>query len=410
MADSDLGTSSITDLRLFLDVDTDDIKWQICKDSNVIEDGVSTNWSELEELDIGYVNVYLSPNSMTTFKKQLEANKITDELIMSIIEDEVVDDVASVHIFTKFLQKNCFIVSLIDKDFYTSLLTNLDKLGYHINCIQSSVYSTKYLKNWWTLSLTDGFLRISELEYFLLDSNKDTSIVLSQLLESSATDNTLPDGIICYGCIPDFISSNYSLECTVEDVYDYGIETWNLCARRKINFSWLFDESAKLLFKELLKFTKWGLYLFIGCWVGYNTFLLCNIIYYKHQISNSLNSVNTLHNAASLTDNQLVTKIDSLIHIKGLYSNSDFMVILADFLSTFSSVGTNQIVELSYSNSQLDIMLNNNFDISEYASYADVMTMHGYNISLLNFKEYNKTNKHNAIPSVVWVVHIKVEV
>ncbi len=416
-------------LRLFVNDHLDaPINWILIENEGTVDGGSST-WEELIPIENAHIEVYLTVNCCGIHKAKttgIKTNKITDDILLGLLEDMLVEEIEEVHpvILKTDDEIDITYVAVFNKQFYNSLMLKLLALNSSVRYVQSFAYSTIWHENEWTIFINQEqqFIRTSEYEYYLLDDTQPISKILEHMVNTSMH----PKKINIYADNPSnqqkYIENNFHIPCEVHTELNFLPSTWNFYNHRSTKFHFKIDANTKYNVKKLSK----SMFIFIFFLTIFWTMDVLIIEYKTHLLNSSIKkSLTTISPTDNITTNSVQAtqnKINQIKHQKGVYTNNDLIPLLNTFLNTASSVGSDSIVQIVYSEGNMDIFLNGMFNHSQFESYQNILLSQNIKATITEYKLYkqNKTNNstNNNNPNAItdqqsqeidaqWVVTLK---
>ena len=410
-------------LRLFIGNDlSKKINWMLINDTD-IETG-SSSFDEVAKFDDVSLEVYLSTNCCSIFKTNIQgiaSKRITEELMLGLIEDSLTDEIDEVKAITLQVEDYIAYIAVFNKIYYDTLMQQINNLEKPVRFIQSFAFATSYKEKSWTLFLGEeqSFLRTSKFEYYSLDDNRPVPLMLEDLLQTEKPKSLLIYADENYDI--DNIAKQYNVPCqSAENQFEYGIPVWNFYIQKSTNFNIKLDKKSTISLLRSLKLVKYLAIFLILFWVLSITILFINGIRVKSEISNNLKDVITVNNYNNTTIATANDKISQLKHQRGIYDNTDAVVLLTKFLQIVSTITPNDIKQYSYTNDEAKIIISSNFDISQFESYKNVLKTLRVTASIEDYKTYAKENKNKSeeaknninaetqiINDAAWVITLK---
>ena len=410
-------------LRLFIDNDiTQKINWTLINKEQQIENGNST-LHEISLFNDITIEIFLSANCCTIFEVSvagLSSKLITEELILGMIEDSLIDDIELVKAVILRVEDEKVYVAVFDKEYYDSLIYEIQKLEKPVHLIQSFVYTTTFEANKWTLYLgkNQKFVRTSLYKYINLDNLTPVPLILSEMLAEHK-----PSDLIVYieDSVPyniDEISKLCGLNCIDgNNSFDYIVPIWNFYILKSTRFNFKLDKSSILSLKRLAKSVKYLLLIISIFWLSDVTTLYLNNIKVKHSIEKQLSAI---VGEDEITGNDIiqkaVNKINNLKHQRGLYTEDDAVSLLIRFLDDALLVHENIIKEINYDHQQINIVLGSKFDNKAFKSLQNILETKRVEASIQDYTTYTKnlsapdkldSGNHVSLDDPQWVVTLK---
>ena len=341
--------------------------------------------------------------------------------MLGLIEDSLTDEIDEVKAITLQVEDYIAYIAVFNKIYYDTLMQQINNLEKPVRFIQSFAFATSYKEKSWTLFLGEeqSFLRTSKFEYYSLDDNRPVPLMLEDLLQTEKPKSLLIYADENYDI--DNIAKQYNVPCqSAENQFEYGIPVWNFYIQKSTNFNIKLDKKITIILLRSLKLVKYLAIFLILFWVLSITILFINGIRVKSEISNNLKDVITVNNYNNTTIATANDKISQLKHQRGIYDNTDAVVLLTKFLQIVSTITPNDIKQYSYTNDEAKIIISSNFDISQFESYKNVLKTLRVTASIEDYKTYAKENKNKSeeaknninaetqiINDAAWVITLK---
>lgn len=386
-------------LRLFISNDLNaPVNWVMIADDNIAESGTST-FAELASFDDVHLEVYLSAASCSIFKTSVEGistKRLTEELVLGLIEENLVDDIDEVKPIILRVEDDIAYVAIFNREYFDKLFGAINTLNKNIRFIQSFAYATLFQEKSWTvfLSKQQRFLRTSQYEYYSLDDNQPLPILLEDML----TDNK-PKSLIIYadeqsGYNIKHFTQKFEIECIdATNQYEYGVPVWNFHKQKSTSFKLKLEGNSKNSLMRLLKSFKYLLIFLVGFWFLSIIMLGIDNLRLKSKIVENLKGIVTIDELNKNIMQNAGEKLNTMSHQRGLYSGKDAMPILAQFLEVVSIITPNDIKQISYERDEMQIFLGSNFSTSQFNSYDDILETKRIVATIEDYKGYAKRNK-----------------
>lgn len=387
----------MTILRIFIQSeDLENVIWQLLEKNDT-----SNNQGEIETavaVECSSIEIYLAPilaNIIPVDLGVIGSQKINDELLLNIIEDDLADDIENIKPILLKIDDNSSYIAVINKKFYNHLIEKIDAVHKKVKFIQPWIYNTDYQKNLWTLYLKDQqlILRTSLYEYYLLDQNQESTVsaLLASMLQSYQEKT-----IIVYSDNQDLIESlkvQYQLTVISKTDLNLGEHVWNFYKAKTRRWVFKISPSYLLLMTKTGKYIMFSLLVFFIFW-ALNLYVL---FWHKHVISKEimlkLLPITSEKHVDALLINHSLQTIKEISHKKGVYNDYDLIPMLQEFFTGFSN-NTDIIVAITYDNDVLNVFLNKDYNPSNFFVIKNVLIKHMIEISLLSYEEY-ENNLHN---------------
>ncbi len=399
MAANFMATSRMNILRLFVNNNLDDmVNWVLINSENHTEGGIST-WEEIALFEDAQLEIYLNSQVCSILHTNISGisiKKLTDSLILSILEESIIDDIEDIKPIILRIEDDTAFVAIFNRMYYNNLITKLNSLQKSVRFVQSFVFSTTFLENHWTIFVDkeQSFIRTSLYEYFLLDNNLPISLVLQDMLKK-----TQPEKIIIYAENPEIIeaiASNTQLPVIVSHEINFGIPIWNFHNQKSTHFHIKLDAVTKNNLLKLYHILKKFTIFIIIFWLINLLILEINVIKTEKQLKTNLNYITSVQNIDADSLQLVDNKIASMKHERALYYENDFIPILNNVLEIISTINTNSIVQIEYSEGNMKIFLNNNFSPSQFFSFKNILLTKRIIASIEDYKFYSKQHKEKT--------------
>ncbi len=387
-------------LRLFVDNNiADSVSWHLVANNTVIDSGVS-NILELVNFDDCVLEVYVDVASCSVFSLNIASivnKKLSEELILGMLEDQLIDDVDSSK--AVILRDNELVyVTVFNKEYYEQLLSILQSLNKKILFIQSFAYLTKYNKNTFSVFIdNDGnsFVRHGYYEYLSLDDTKPIPLVLNELLSGNEYKEIYiyQNNLLKLDAI---ITDKFDIPCILlkyDDLLFNNTVVWNLYTHNNNHFK--LDNRSLTYLKKLWGMLRVSVVLIIILFLIKLITISLSNINLKNDIEHTLQNVvhnNNTKNLKSLI-NDANNKLLVISHKKGLYAKSDAIILMQNFFDIVSTTNTNSVTQINYYDNKLLVILNEKFDTMQFNSYKNIFLVKQLKAELFSYKEYIKNNK-----------------
>ncbi len=379
------------------------INWAIVEDENT-EKG-SSSWDEISLFDNVQVEVYLNAHCCSIMRVNttgISTKRLTEELILGMLEDSIVDDIDEVKPIILHTENDITYVAIFNKLYYEALLSKLESINKPIRFIQSFVFSTDYQENTWTLYISEEqrFIRTSKYEYYLLDNNQPIPALLNDMLNTSK-----PRTLITYSDNNDMlneITTKYDIPCEPSTLITSGVTVWNFHNPKSTHFKIKLEKQTKLDLLKLYNTVKIFGGIIITFWIINLIAISVNSAILEAQLKKNLQVITPIKTINQASVQLAIDKIQSMRHERGVYSETDAVPMFSNFLDTVSNVGTNSIIQIAYAHNSLDIFLNNNFETTQFVSYKNILLTKQILATIQDYKTYLKkiktssTNNTNA--------------
>lgn len=388
-------------LRLFISYDLDDlINWTLVEDNEKELSG-SSSFEELTQTECDCLEVYLDANCCSIFKTTITGisdKKLTEELVLGLLEDNLVDDIELVIPIIMRIDEEFAYIAVFNREYYNLLVEKIENLNKTINFIQSFVYSTVFNENSWTVYLSDeqNFVRTSKYEYFLLDDKKPIPELLEDMLNGQK-----PEALYVY---PDknfekkAFEKKYNIKCNlVTDLPKFGHMVWNFYNRKSSKFKIKFEKPTVSSLQQLFKTFKYFLIFIIIFWFLDASIFVIHNLRLNSQIKAKLKNIvpskaspfENLSDLIHTANNKLLL----LKHQRGIYDQIDAIPLFQNFLQVVSNINPNDITQINYTSGKLEIFLSQRFDTNQFDSYKNIFSTQRIDADIISYKEYSKNNK-----------------
>lgn len=419
----------MTILRIFINnEDCLNNKWQIINSGELSGEGESSNIKELLAFEYEFIEIYLAPYLSNVFKVDIEHisdRKISDELLMGLVENNIVDEIEDCKPILMKLSDGESYVAVLNLVFYSSLVTNLSDHIKKVKFIQPMPYITDFQDGMWTVYI-DGdfkFVRTSTYEYYLLDDSDSVPTILSELFQIYENKEIL---LYCNDeKIIHEIENNFGLTCHLQNELNYGAFIWNFYNEKTKKFNLKLNENNKRQIFSIIKWSSSLVAVYLVMWFIHLFYLLGTKYSLQNEVKNNLTGIIKISdnqtNTLGLMNNELV----GMYHAKGLYSQDDFMSLFNIFLHNVPEIGQNSVVGLKYSANNLDVILNSQFDKKNFDSVKEILLTKRVLASMVDYQSYQNSQQQSGsnnngggvledpgdqkqqISDAVWVVSLK---
>lgn len=410
-------------LRLFVTTILEaPINWNLLEDDTSIESGTST-WDEISAIENVNLEIYLDVQCCSILHTNvagIPTKRISDELILGMLEDFLVDDIDEVKPIILRIEDDTAYVAIFNKLFYTNLLTNITDIGKPVRFLQSFAYSTALDDGEWALFLSNEqqFLRTSKYEYFLVDNNAPLPLIVDEMLSQNK-----PTSIRLYSdneALSALITEKYKIPCNRATSLEFGVPIWNFYNQKSTQFKIKLDAITKKNLLDLLKVFKTFSIVIVMFWFIDIIMVSCSIHNSESTLANSFAKTYPVKSFTPQTFKDISVKLDDIKHAKGLYSEKDAIPLFRSFLNVVPSVGTDSIIQINYQKNILEIFLNSNFNPSQFTSYQNILYTQKIEATIEDYKAYSskekksQSNSSNPDPDsssqqidAAWVVTLK---
>lgn len=389
-------------LRLYINNQLDQaVNWTLVEDNQIIDSGASL-LNEFSGFDNVQVEVYLSASCCSIFKTDkisgISSKRLTDELILGLLEDDLADDIEELKPIMMRIEDNLVYIAIFNREFYEQLLLQLVNLDKPIKLLQSYVYSTTIDedKKEWVLYLSpeQNFLRTSNFEYYLLDDKTPLPGLFEEMLQS---DNK-PNSVIIYS------EHNHDLEeyqkrfninfAYAETSLEFSNQVWNFYNQKSSSFKIKLDPSSKISLVQLIKTVRFFTIMMLIFWLINIINIYTNKSKIETELKTNMAKVAKIDKIDPATLDKISNKISDMTHDRGLFVEDDFVPMFKRFLKVSPSTDTNDITGLDYDyrNSTLTIFLRN-FDTDQFQNYRDIFKSQHIIADISDYKEYTKNKK-----------------
>ena len=412
-------------LRLFITSDlSKPINWMLVGDNDKDSETGTSSLNEIAAFNDVSIEVYLSTNCCSIFKTSvagIASRRITEELMLGLIEDSLTDEIDEVKAITLQVEDDIAYVAVFNKIFYQTLMEHINNLEKPIRFIQSFAFATKFEEKSWTLFLGEeqSFIRTSKFEYYSLDDSRPIPAILDDMLQIEKPKSLLIYADANYNT--DEIVNKYGIECkNLNNEFEYSLPVWNFYIQKSTSFNIKLDKKNTKSLLSLLKTIKYLVIFLVLFWFLDVTTLFINGLRVKSQINKNLRGVVTVNEINSKIIQNASDKITTLRHLRGIYDSSDAVVILTKFLQVVSTITPDDIKQVNYTNGELEIFVGSSFDTSLFNSYKDVLKTRKVSADIEDYKTYAKANKSKTdasnnnidaqtqvITDAAWVITLK---
>ena len=386
-------------LRLFIDYNLDElVHWVLIEDDIETSNGAST-FAEISAMTNITLEVYLGSTCCSIFNADvtgIPTKKLTDELLLGILEDQIIDDIDEVIPITIKTVDNIAIIAVFDKVFYNKLFGAIHQVGHPIRFIQSFVFATAYEDDAWTIFLTteQRFVRINEYEYYSLDDTLPLPELLSSLYKVNPPTKLLIYNDQTYqNSIEQFCKQHQVQSMQVMQDYNYGAIVWNFDVPKSNSWSIKLNPMTVKHLWSSGNILKYVIVFVILFWLLEIGTLMFSNHKLNSQIKTYLSGISNIDNP-TLTDLQSVKdKIISLNHTRGVYATTDAIPLFNRLLNIIPEITDKNIQQISYQNNTLVVILTDHSNIiqRQFANYRNIMATHNIALSMTNYKAYQAT-------------------
>lgn len=383
-------------LRLFIHSDDfNDISWQI--EEKGITNAYNGTIEQALEIESNIIEVYLAPTLANIFPIDLSSigsQKITDELLLNIVEENLADDIEnSKPILLKIDDSNNFL-AILTKKFYNDLIEKLESVHKKVKFIQPWIYNTYYKENIWTLYMMEEqtILRTSLYEYCLLDQAAENGVpdILTFMLASY----TEKEIILYSDHLPlhHLLQDKYKLTIINKVDLNFGELVWNFYKAKSRRFRFKLSPLYRDQVIKTAKYIAVSMVLFFIFW----TINLYVLFWHKHvankEILEKIAPITAEKTVTASLINDSIQKIKEMAHKKGVYSEYDMVPLMQEFLTGFNG-NTDMIVAIKYDNDKLSVFLNSQYKPSDFFVLKNILIEHMIEINLQTYDEYNSSEQ-----------------
>jgi hypothetical protein len=378
-------------LRLFINDNLESsINWSLINNDNNTEKGSST-WGELAMFENVQLEVYLNAHCCSILKtdvKGISTKRLTEELVLGMLEESIADDIEEIKPIILRIEDETAYIAIFSRAFYDNLMTKLDNMSKSIRFIQSFAYSTAFTEDNWTLFISEEqrFVRTSKYEYFSLD-NKDP---IPTLLKDMLLEHT-PQSLSIYTSNPDIlkiITEEFNVPCNIATELTFGVLNWNFYNQKSTHFKIKLDETTKTNLNKSYKLARIFAIILISLWIINIIRIGINNIKSGSQIKANLQAIQPITTINKNTLQNVENKIQSMRHERGIYDSADAIPMFSNFLEIVSTAGTNSIIQINYEHKALEIVLNNNFDTTQFSSYQNILATKNIKAVIESYKTH----------------------
>ncbi|MCE3267871.1 MAG: hypothetical protein K0R49_123 [Burkholderiales bacterium] len=390
-------------LRLYLNNQLDQsINWTLLEHGNIIESGSST-WDEISGFENVQLEIYLNASCCTIFKTNktsgIKVKALTDELILGLIEDDLVDDIEDLKPILMQLEDNLAYIAIFNRAFYEQLM-HLDK---PIKLVQSYVYSTSINEDigQWTLYLSadQNFLRVSQFQYYLLDDTQPIPELLEDMLLNSGKK---PNQILVYSDRAldlNQLQEKFKIKFTLAtEPLTFGIPIWNFYNQKSSSFKLKIETGTKKSLIQLFKTLKYFMIMVSILWVINIINIYVNKSKVESELKINLGKISKVDKINPATLNLISEKLTAMAHARSLPDESNFIPMLTRFLKVTGTTEPDDITQLDYSEKdETLIIFLQNFPASQFYNYQDIFKSQHTLATLTDYKTYLKTQKKSKL-------------
>lgn len=387
-------------LRLFINnTPGESVNWILIDNDESTQEGTS-DFSELESFEDVQLEVYLNANCSSIFHTNITGisnKKLTEETLLGMIEEDIVDNIEDVKPILLKLEEGVAYIAVFNREFYETLILKLNALNKPIRFIQSFAFATSFNDTGdWTMYLDEEqrFVRTNTYEYFLLDDAKPIPELLKDMLADKP-----PTSISIYTkdtAIANYIHTQYKIPCIIVSNFNFGEIVWNVYNIKSSKLQFKLEKTTQKTLLQLFSTLKYFVSFIIAIWFLNLVFTFFANISLEHQLKKELSVIAPIRTVNSTTMELSQHKITDLHHQNGLYSSSDAIALMQNFLDTVSNVGTKDIIQINYAHNQLEIFLSNNFDSNQFVSYQNIFKTEHIDAMLQTYKSFAKQMQPDA--------------
>lgn len=396
-------------LRLYINNQLDQsINWTLAEDGQITDNG-SSFLNEFSGFENVQIEAYLNAGCCSIFKTNkvsgIRTNRLTDELVLGLIEEDLVDDIEALKPVMMRIEDNLAYIAIFNRDFYEQLISQLINLDKPIKLIQSYVYSTSIDENakQWVLYLSpeQNFVRTSQFQYYLLDDY----IPLPELFEDMLINSeNKPEQILIYSDQTHNLEE-YHRKFNIPFIYaanvpEFGIPIWNFYNQKSSSFKLKLEPVVQNALMNLLKTVKYFVIMVALFW----TVDIINLYINKHKVDSELKTnmakISKVDAISPATLNIISKKLTDLTHERGLYMETDFVPMFGKFLKVAGIVEPDDITQVEYSqdDSSISVFLRN-FPTDQFQNYRDIFKSQHIIAEITDYKAYVKAHKTKLINS-----------
>lgn len=396
-------------LRLYLNNQLDlSVNWTLVDNEAIIETG-SLFLSTFSGFDNVQIEVYLNASCCSIFKTSkvgsISRGRLTDELILGLIEEELVDDIDALKPILLQAEDNLAYIAIFNRDFYEQLILQLLQLDRPIKLVQSYVYSTSHKpdSNQWTLYLSpeQNFIRTSGLQYYLLDDAQPLPKLFEDMLLNSVDK---PKEVVVYSELTHDLAA-YTERFGIPFVYsttplEFGVPVWNFYKQNSSTLKLKIEPSTKVAVANLLKTVKYFALMLTLFWVVNVINLRINTSKAERALKTGLEKIMKVDKINPAVLDAFATKLTDLTHERGLYMETDFVPLLAKFLKVASATDPDDITQLDYNKNAatLTVFLRA-FPTNQFQNYRDILKSQHIIAELVPYRQYAKAHKSKELGS-----------
>lgn len=396
-------------LSLYIDNHLDQpVNWALREDGQELDSG-SSSFDEFMGFENVQIEVYLNASCCSIFRTDkvagISTNRLTDELVLGILEEHLVDDIEDIKPVVMRLEEDDAYIAVFNREFYEQLILKLINLDKPIRLVQSFVYSTVINESGheWVLYLSkeQNFVRTSTFQYYLLDDAKPLPLLLEDMLNTT----NKPESIVVYSNSDydlDLLAKKYNVTIKPSETpLEFGTQVWNFYNQKSSSFKLKFDYTTKANLLRLLKVFKYFALMLAILWV----INIIAVVVDKHSLENELKeNLSRIGKIDTIDPNSLVKLNDKLtdaVHARGLRDDQDFIPMFVLFLKDIPAVNRDDITQLEFDSvSNTLVIYLRRFDANQYSSYQDIFKSQHIITELTEYKDYVKSHKKDNAKSL----------
>jgi hypothetical protein len=148
------------------------------------------------------------------------------------------------------------------------------------------------------------------------------------------------------------------------------------------------DETTKTNLNKSYKLARIFAIILISLWIINIIRIGINNIKSGSQIKANLQAIQPITTINKNTLQNVENKIQSMRHERGIYDSADAIPMFSNFLEIVSTAGTNSIIQINYEHKALEIVLNNNFDTTQFSSYQNILATKNIKAVIESYKTH----------------------
>jgi len=362
-------------------------------DNNECIEELSIYAKDINDISVEFdqIEVILSAECASIFNvelpEQLSDRKITDSYLLTLLEDQLLDDIDNLVPIMMRIDTTAY-VAILDKEFHAKILHMFSQFDKPIRYIQLHPLLTEYHEDAITVFCSENinFIRNSSFEYYMFDPNNFGIMFDAFLLPTHKR-------VIYYGhnqIVEDHIRSHQIL---IEPQQNINTKTivWNLRFNKSSKLSrnfWKGIYNTLYALRLQLSIVAITGALFLAISLGIN---IATDMSYQKTIAKNMKTLGvTEYNSFNIISKSNLS-LNKMSHDDGLNDISDFMSLFQDFLQV-ANVQSTTINSVEYKNSTLKVFLNSEFNNTNFSTYRATWSTFGLFADMVSFGEYTNQN------------------